>query len=325
LKNENHEATHCEHKFRRQRSFYMSDTTVIAAAPLERPHTPFSWSAAIAGAFAATAVAFIIAALGTGIGLPFTSPYKSGLSATGLTVAAAVWLVMAQAIGFATGGYLAGRLRSPAYDGVIGERTFRDAAQGFMVWAIGVVAMASIAGGLGLYAASTAAQVAAGLAANAIPSSRDQSTTASNTITDYYVDALLRPAPNAAATAGGQPATVGVAAAGAQPAGTAEARAEVARIISHSIQQGRLDDTDRAYLAQLVATRTGVAPDEAQRRVTESETKAREAVKDATDKAAKTGAYLAFWTFMALLFGAVAATLAGMIGGQLRDAEGRLA
>jgi hypothetical protein len=39
--------------------------------------------------------------------------------------------VMAQAIGFATGGYLAGRLRSPALDGVIGERTFRDAAEGF--------------------------------------------------------------------------------------------------------------------------------------------------------------------------------------------------
>ena len=35
-------------------------------------------------------------------------------------VAAAVWLVMAQAIGFATGGYLAGRLRGPAYDSATG-------------------------------------------------------------------------------------------------------------------------------------------------------------------------------------------------------------
>jgi hypothetical protein len=37
------------------------------------------------------------------------------------------------------------------------------------------------------------------------------------------------------------------------------------------------------------------------------------------------GGDLAFWTFMALLFGFVATTLAGMVGGQLRDAEGRLA
>ena len=301
----------------------MSDTTVIEAAPVEWPHTPFSWSAAIAGAFAATAVTFIIAALGTGIGLPFTSPYSSGLSPTGLTVAAAVWLVMAEAIGFATGGYLAGRLRSPAHDVVIGERTFRDAAQGFMVWAIGVVATASIAGALGLYAASTTARVAAGLASNATPASRDQSTAASNPVTGYYVDALLRPAPNAAATAGGPPATVGVA--GAQAGGNAEIRAEVARIINHSIQQGRLDDSDKAYLVQLVSARTGLSPDEAQRRVSDTEIKAREAAKDVTDKAAKTGSYLAFWTFMALLFGAAAATLAGMVGGQLRDAEGRVA
>ena len=113
---------------------------------------------------AATAVTFIIAALGSGIGLPFASPYSSGLSATGLTVAAAVWLVMAQAIGFATGGYLAGRLRSPAFDGVIGERTFRDAAQGFMVWAIGVVAMVTIAGLVGFDAVGSSAQVAKDLA-----------------------------------------------------------------------------------------------------------------------------------------------------------------
>jgi hypothetical protein len=66
-------------------------------------------------------------------------------------------------------------------------------------------------------------------------------------------------------------------------------------------------------------------PDEAQRRVTETETKARDNVKEAADKAAKTGAYFSFWTFMSLLFGAVAATLAGMLGGQLRDAEGRAA
>src|SRR5205807_5152049 len=92
--------------------------------------TPFSGSAAAAGAFAATAVTLMIIALGSGIGLSFSSPYSSGPSAKTLTIAAAVWLVMAQTMGFATGGYLAARLRSPAYDGVRGETTFRDAARG---------------------------------------------------------------------------------------------------------------------------------------------------------------------------------------------------
>jgi len=42
------------------------------------------------------------------------------------------------------------------------------------------------------------------------------------------------------------------------------------------------------------------------------------AVVDA-DAARKAASFVAFWSFMALLFGAVAATLAGMLGGELRD------
>ena len=38
-----------------------------------------------------------------------------------------------------------------------------------------------------------------------------------------------------------------------------------------------------------------------------------------TDEARKAAAYISFWSFLALLFGAVAGTLAGMLGGELRD------
>jgi hypothetical protein len=38
-----------------------------------------------------------------------------------------------------------------------------------------------------------------------------------------------------------------------------------------------------------------------------------------TEEARKAAAYFAFWSFLALLFGAVAATLAGILGGELRD------
>jgi hypothetical protein len=40
---------------------------------------------------------------------------------------------------------------------------------------------------------------------------------------------------------------------------------------------------------------------------------------DVADAARKAAAYASFWSFMALLFGAVAATLAGILGGELRD------
>jgi hypothetical protein len=237
-----------------------------------------------------------------------------------MTIAAAVWLLMAETMGFATGGYLAGRLRSPAYDGVIGETTFRDAAQGLLVWAIGVVAMAALAGLLGFFAAGATAHVTAGAAAG-MNAGRGQATASG--ATEYFVDLLFRPGPPTATAAGQRPATdtVGTAPAGAQPALSSEARAEMTRILARSATQARLDDSDRAYLAQVVAARTGLSPEEAQRRVSEVEAKAR----DAADTAAKAAAYFSFWTFMALLFGGAAATLGGILGGQLRDAETRAA
>jgi len=117
------------------------------------------------------------------------------------------------------------------------------------------------------------------------------------------------------------PAAVGIAPAGAQPGLSNEARAEVGRTLARSVAQARVDDSDRAYLAQVVAARTGLSQEEAQRRVSEVEAKAR----DAADTTAKAVAYFSFWTFMALLFGGAVATLGGILGGQLRDAETRAA
>src|SRR5262245_63466195 len=98
---------------------------------------------------------------------------------------------MAQTMGFAAGGYLAGRLRSPAYDGVIGETTFRDAAEGLVVWAIGVVAITALAGALGFFAAGATAHVAAGmgLATRSEPANMASTRGA----TGYFVDFILLP------------------------------------------------------------------------------------------------------------------------------------
>ena len=310
----------------------MADVAIVETAAIEPEleplvtavgRTPFSWSAAIAGALSAAAVSIIIIALGSGIGLSFASPSGGGPSATSLTIAAAVWLVMAQAISFATGGYLAARLRSRAYDGIADETTFRDAAQGFVVWALGVVAMVTIFAALTLFAADTTAHVAAQAATGISAAARGESVGTSPT--DYFVDLLFRPGP-ATASGGSTPGSdrVGAAPSGGQPTLTPETRAEVSRILLRGISQGALDDSDRTYLAQVISARIGLSADDAQRRVAAVESKVREAAKQAADKTAKAGAYFSFWTFMSLLFGGAAATLAGMLGGQLRDdAESR--
>jgi hypothetical protein len=185
--------------------------------------------------------------------------------------------------------------------------------------------MAVIVGGLGILAAGTTARVAAGVATGAATATRSDATAA--TPTEYFVDLMLRPAAGTPIAGNQHPAeTVGAASSPAQSSSLdSETRAEVTRVVLHGVSQAGLDDNDRAYLAQVVSARTGLPPDEAQRRVAMVEGKARDAVNEAADKSAKAAAYFSFWTFMSLLFGGVAATLAGILGGQLRDAEGRLA
>jgi len=87
---------------------------------------------------------------------------------------------------------------------------------------------------------------------------------------------------------------------------------------------GAVPDLEKIDVA-LVSRHTGLSPNEAEARVTSVENKAVDAAKQAADKASKATAYLSFWTFMALLFGAVAATLSGVVGGELRDQEMRRA
>jgi hypothetical protein len=288
----------------------------------EVSHSPLSWSSVIAGAFAAASVTFLITVLGSGIGLSFASPYVPGPSAASLTLAAAIWLVMAMAFGGATGGYVAGRLRSPAHDGMIGETVFRDAAQGFMVWAILTVVTTACVLGAAYFATVATTQSAMSGASTTLANMNSE--TPSNGV-NYFVDMMFHPNGGAStAQSQSRSGTVGMAPNDSN-SNISENRTEIARIMLRGVARGGLDDNDRGYLAQIVSARTGLPPDEAQRRVATVENQARDSIKDTADKTAKTGAFFAFWTFMALLFGGAAATLGGMLGGQLRDAEGRLA
>ncbi len=50
-------------------------------------------------------------------------------------------------------------------------------------------------------------------------------------------------------------------------ASTTDARAEAARILANGVATGDVPTTDRSYLAELVASRTGISAEEAQKRV----------------------------------------------------------
>ena len=76
-----------------------------------------------------------------------------------------------------------------------------------------------------------------------------------------------------------------------------------------------LAPSDRTYVAQLVAARTGMSQADAEKRVDQVVAEA----KTAADNARRGAAHLSFWLTAALLFGAFAASLAAAEGGMLRD------
>jgi hypothetical protein len=93
----------------------------------------------------------------------------------------------------------------------------------------------------------------------------------------------------------------------------------VVRIFASGLRDGSLSEEDRAYLGRLVAARTGLSPEEGTRRVNEVIAQANQTAKAAADKAAKAASYFSLWTFIALLFGAMAALVGAIVGGNQRD------
>jgi hypothetical protein len=282
----------------------------VSSSAVSTPGASFvEWGAVLAGAVLAAAISFVLLTFGTAIGLSATSPWpNSGVSAKVIASLAVFW-AMAQQIGaFMAGGYVAGRMRSRWHE-TGHEADFRDGLHGGLVWAVGVVIGAALflstAGG----AAKTGAEIAGQAGAAAVSSTNDPM--------GAVLDTLLRPTTVAQAT---PPAAAGTAPA-APPAARArlatgdDTRAEMSRILASSVTKGSLSTQDRAYLAQLVSQRTGVSQQEAEKRVDDAVTAAREAA----DKARRAAILTGFVTAASLLLSLGAAWWAAVKGGDHRD------
>jgi hypothetical protein len=280
-----------------------------------------SWAAIIAGAVAAAAMSLILLALGAGFGFTSVSPWTANeQTASTFGIAAALWLVVVQWLSSAFGGYLAGRLRTK-WVGIHGDEVFfRDTAHGLLTWALATVVTATLLLGAGssiVGAGTRAAATVAGGAAQGAAQGAVQDASSMTDPTGYLLDILFRPASPGTPS---QPATGQV----GSPTGGAErdVRAESARIFAQGVAKGNISDADRTYLAQLVASQTGLSVEEAQKRVDDVIAQARSAqteVVQALDAARKAAAQLAFFTAFSLLIGAFVAAAAGAFGGRQRD------
>jgi hypothetical protein len=309
-------------------SLEAADVSIIAAeSDLIEPadaRTAVSWGAVAAGGFANAALTLLLMAFGAGMGFSSVSPWaNSGVSMTTFSIGTGIYFIVIAMLASTVGGYLAGRLRTRWTAVHTDEVFFRDTAHGFMSWACAIVVSAAVLGAAG-------SAIVSGATAGLTQRSGNDGGPAA-----IYVDELFRPAPpaNAAASATTPPAatpasptaiTPPPAAAAPTPPAPATAttaispaqRAEVSRLLLHSFR-GRSDMSagDRMYLAQLVSTHTGLAQGDADKRVTQVLGEA----KSDLDKARSAAAKLALWFTAALFAGALAASLAAIEGGELRD------
>ena len=276
----------------------ISSTPARAQAPLVEPSgrneahsSGVTWGAVIAGAFAVSALSLALLALGTGIGLSAVSPWVNGsVSASAIGWTAIGWLVLMQLIASSAGGYLAGRLRTKWVNVHTHEVYFRDTAHGFLAWAVGLVITAA-------FFTSAATAMIGGAAAGAVTASGPAQSRDGVGTNGYLVDTLLRPS------------APGV------DKDNALARSEFGLIFANSLREGNMPSADRAYLSQVVAARTGVSQSDAEKRVDDAYTQARQAA----DAVRKEVAHSMYWTFLALLIGAFCASFAATIGGRERD------
>jgi len=251
-----------------------------------------SWAAVAAGAVAAAALTLALVALGVGLGLSAVSPWSnSAPSGATFKVGTGIYLCIVAMLASTIGGYLAGRLRTKWTGLHTHEVVFRDTAHGFLAWAFATVLSAAVLG--------SATTAIVGGAATGAAQSAGAASQASGMQTGYFVDALFR-----ADTPAGAP--------GADPAAQ---RAEASRIFAKAVRDGSLNPADRAYLAKLVAARTGLPPADAEKRVDEVAAN----MRDALETARRAAAHLALWLTASLFIGAFAASLAAIEGGQLRD------
>jgi hypothetical protein len=266
-----------------------------------------------------------------GLGFSVVSPWShKGISDSGLGVYTILWLTLTPLFASGLGGYLAGRLRTRWLAVEQDEVYFRDTAHGFLSWAVASLATAalltSVIGsivGVGVQAGASVASGAA-TAGMAIVHAELSKPDADSTRTAYFIDSLFRAGPGTAATAPVRN-THGESA-GTQQAGGAQAWPEVTRIFMNTLRTGPMPPEDVTYIAQLVAQRTGLSQQEAEKRVNETYSRmqarlndAETAARDAADKARKASAYTALWIFISLLAGAFMASWTATYGGRQRD------
>lgn len=279
-----------------------ADPVILEGADSPPRVSGISWGAVLAGGVIAAAIAAALSILGAGLGaMSVDAVARDTAGAANFGIAAAVWLLVSNAIALGFGGYAAARLSGTTSDtdGVL---------HGMAVWAVAFLFSAMLLGNIVAGVASSAVS-AAGSAVGGAASAVGQ--VSAQAVPEANPAALIERAQNTLRGAGGAPATM-----------TTEQRTtETAAILGRRVIRGTFTPEDRTRLVELVAAETGIPQEEANRRVQTVETEAQRiatetetVARQAADTAAKMTTRAAFGGFAVLLIGALAAVLGARRG-----------
>ncbi len=316
----------------------MTSTSMTPRLPLRS----VSWGAVIAGMVIAVVVQLVLGLLGTGVGLSTVNPMSFGTpDASSLGIGAGVWWVVSSIVALFVGGWVAGHLSASV------EST-AALLHGLLTWGLAtlvtVYLLASIVGSVvrgGASVVGKGAELAgSGIGAISGPATDlAKSQLAANGISVDSMKSQLqtllgqtgKPGLQPNAIAGQAKSATGQltsAAADAGSNGNAPA-ADLEGTLQNLITSGKstLDQADRESVVNVVMARTGASRQDAEQRTdawikqyqdaraqfeqkkTEAEAKARQ-VAEATASASAKGA---FGAAIALILGAVAAALGGLL------------
>jgi predicted transcriptional regulator len=247
-----------------------------------------TWGQAIAGAIAASALAFVLDSFGLAVGLALSSTSPTWRDTSfALVLLSGLYLVLAALASYGLGGYIAGRMRRRYDASELPE--FQDGMHGLLVWGIATLLAGFIAAvTLPLLPRTPGVAATTPNATNLVPG---------ESLIAFELDRLFR---------GSERRTGG---------DLSYDRAEAARILLTTSSHSGMDPTDRTYLARLVATDTGTPATDAERRVDEVAAR----VKQDISRARSSAVILAFMAGAAAMLGAIAAWAAAVSAGRYRD------
>ena len=311
-------------------------STVGTAVPLSAGssgHSYVDWAAIVAGAVVASAIGVVFAGFGAALGLSALSPQEGEGSGTLSLILTGLWALVTILVSYGAGGYIAGRMRRRFEGATPDEVSARDAIHGMVVWGLGVLIGAWIAGSVLGTAANAVGNVVQG-AGQAVGGAAQATAEAAsggeggqeggldlagfNPI-EAVNNRLLRPAT------------------GEQIDPNAQVSPVARDVIFEVARTGELTEENREILAEELARNSTLSEEEANQRIDQAVEQvtqvrdeaaqrveqAEQAARDAADKARRAAVLTGFLVAAGFAIALGAAMYGAGLGGRHRD-EGRL-